>query len=218
MRKFRQGVVAVLLLWGLIALVGCGADSASQAANNNQSQSFWDKLTHKSQPLTVPEGTVLSVRLSNTLSSASNRNGDEFEATLTNPVEVNNKVAIPEGAMLKGEVVEARPSGHLKTPASLAVTLTAVEVNGNTYDLTTSTVARRAASHNKHNAKWIAGGAAGGALLGALVGGGKGAAIGAGIGGGGGTAAAYATGKKDVALSAESLLRFRLDAPVSIKQ
>lgn len=218
MQKFRRGVVAVILLWGFIALVGCGADSASQAASNKQSPNFWDKLMHKSQPLTVPEGTLLSVRLSDTLSSGSNRSGDGFEATLTSPVEVNNKIAIPQGATLKGEVVEAIPSGHLKTPASLAVTLTGVEVNGKTYDLTTSTVGRRAQSHKKHNAKWIAGGAAGGALLGALVGGGKGAAIGAGIGGGGGTAGAYATGKKEVAFNSESLLRFRLDAPVSINQ
>jgi hypothetical protein len=65
-------------------------------------------------------------------------------------------------------------------------------------------------------ATWIAGGAAGGALLGALLGGGKGAAIGAGVGAGGGTAGAYTTGKKEVVLSSESLLGFRLEVPVTI--
>ncbi len=218
MRKFRRGVITILVIWGVIVLLGCQKNDTAQAANNDQTPSFWDKLTHKAQPLTVPQGTVLDVQLMDTLSSASNQRGDTFQATLATPVEVNNKVAIPQGATVMGQVVEAVPSGHLKTPASLAVTLTGVEVNGKTYDISTSTVGRRAKSHKGHNAKWVAGGAAGGALLGALIGGGKGAAIGAGAGAGGGTAGAYATGKKEVALNSESLLRFRLDAPVSISQ
>jgi hypothetical protein len=218
MREFRRGVIAIIVLWGVIVLLGCQKNDTTQAANNDQTPSFWDKLTHKSPPLVVPEGTVLDVQLTDTLSSGSSRSGDTFQATLAAPVEIKNKVAIPQGATLMGQVVEAVPSGHLKTPASLAVTLTGVEVNGKSYDITTSTVGRRAQSHKGHNAKWIAGGAAGGALLGALIGGGKGAAIGAGIGGGGGTAGDYATGKKEVALNSESLLRFRLGAPVSISQ
>jgi hypothetical protein len=218
MRKFHRGLIAIFVLWGVIVLIGCQGNGTTQAASNDQSPSFWEKLTHKSQKLTVPEGTVLDVRLTDTLSSSNNRSGDTFQATLSDPVEVNNKVVIPRGAALTGQVVEAIPSGHLKTPASLAVTLTGVEVNGKTYDITTSTVGRSAQSHKKHNAKWIGGGAAGGALLGALLGGGKGAAIGAGIGAGGGTAGAYTTGKQDVALSSESRLRFRLGAPVTISR
>jgi hypothetical protein len=218
MRKFQRGVIAILILWGVIALVGCQGNGTTQAANNDHSPSFWEKLTHKSQKFIVPEGTDLNVRLADSLTSSGSRSGDTFEATLEDPVEVNNKVVIPQGATVTGQVVEAVPSGHLKTPASLSVTLTAVDVNGKTYDITTSTVGRRAQSHKKHNAKWIGGGAAGGALLGALLGGGKGAAIGAGIGAGGGTAGAYTTGKKDVALYSESLLHFRLGAPVTITQ
>jgi hypothetical protein len=216
MRKFRRGVTVVLIIWGIVVLLGCQSTGTAQPASTDQTRTFWQKLTQSPEKLTVPEGSMLEIRLNQTLSSANNRGGDTFDATLAQPVVVNNKVVIPEGAALSGQVVEAIPSGHLKTPAALAVTLSSVEVNGKTYGLTTSTVGRRAASHKKHNAKWIAGGAAGGALLGALLGGGKGAAIGAGLGAGGGTAGAYTTGRHEVALYSESLLRFQLEAPVTI--
>lgn len=218
MQKFRRGVITILVIWGVMVLLGCQGNGTTQAANNDDSGNFWKKLTHSSEQITVPQGTVIDAQLVDTLSSSGNRRGDTFQATLAQPVEVNNQVVIPQGATLTGQVVEAVPSGHLKTPASLAITLTGVEVKGKSYEIATSTVGRRAASHKKHNAKWIAGGAAGGALLGALLGGGKGAAIGAGVGAGGGTAGAYTTGKRDVALSSESLLRFRLDAPVTISR
>jgi hypothetical protein len=218
MEKFRRGVATLLIIWGIVALLGCGSSSSAEPAGTGQSQSFWQKLTHSSHKYVVPKGASLEVRLDETLSSDNNSSGDTFDATLAAPVELESHVVIPKGAKVTGQVMEATPSGHLKTPAALAITLTGVEVNGESYDLATSTTARRAPSHKKHNAKWIAGGAAGGALLGALVGGGKGAAIGAGVGAGGGTAGAYATGKHEITFSSESLLRFRLEAPVTITE
>jgi hypothetical protein len=216
MRDFRRGVTILLVIWGALVLMGCQSTGTAQPTSTDHSQSFWQKLTHPSEKITVPEGTPLEVRLADTLSSSESRGGDTFEATLADPVALNNKVVIPQGAKLMGQVVEATPSGHLKSPGSLEITLTNMDVNGKSYEITTSTIGRRSQSHKKHNAKWIAGGAAGGALLGALLGGGKGAAIGAGVGAGGGTVGAYTTGKHDIALNAESLLRFRLEAPVTI--
>jgi len=154
--------------------------------------------------------------LADTLSSNGSRSGDSFAATLDEPIVLDNLVAVPAGAKLTGRVTDARASGHLETPAELALTLTSLEAGGKTYEISTSTYGRRGRSHKKHDAAWIGGATAGGALLGALAGGGKGAAIGAGIGAGGGTAAAYATGKKDIVLPAESIIRFNLHEPVTI--
>ena len=55
-----------------------------------------------------------------------------------------------------------------------------------------------------------------GAAIGAVAGGGKGALIGAGAGAGAGTVTAAATGKRQVAIGAETLLRFTLRAPVEM--
>ena len=218
MRNLRRPLVAVLLSLGLIFLAGCQSGDKTQAANGDQQNGFWQKLVGAREKITVPPGTTLEVRLDQTLSSKQSRGGDEFQATLASPVTFNDRVVIPRGARVTGRVVEAQASGHLKTPAALAITLTELEVNGDAYDISTSTYSRRARSHKKRNAAWIGGSAAGGALLGALVGGGKAAASGAGGGAGGGTAAAYATGKHDIVLASESLLRFRLEAPVTVTE
>ena len=64
----------------------------------------------------------------------------------------------------------------------------------------------------------IGGGAGAGALIGALAGGGKGAAIGALVGGGAGTAGSAYTGNRDVTLPAESVVSFKLEAPLQVAQ
>jgi len=169
-----------------------------------------------SQPLTIPEGTTLAVRLDESLSSARNRGGDRFEATLTRPIALTDGETIPQGTRLEGRVVAARPSGHLKTPAELSITLTALDLDGRAYGINTSHDTFVGKSHKKHDLKWIAGSAGGGALLGSLIGHGKGVAIGSLIGAGGGTAAAFATGKKDIYLPAETPVHFVLRQPVTV--
>ncbi len=166
--------------------------------------------------VTIPTGTTIEVRLFNSLGSATSRSGERFDASLDAPIVVGDYVVVHKGAKVAGKVVEARPSGHLKTPAALVIRLTSLEVSGKTYAITTSRYARRGQSHKKRDAEMVGGGAAAGAAIGALAGGGKGAAIGAGAGAGGGTAAAYSTGKKDIVLPSETRLRFVLREPLTV--
>ncbi len=206
-----------------------GANNTSAANNNNPqadntnnppgSTGSYSPAEQQAPPsVTIPAGTEIVVRLAGTLSSSRNRRGDTFLATLDEPLIVDNYIVAPRDSKLVGRVVAARESGHLKTPADLAITLTSLQVGGESYRIETTDYGRRARGHAKHNAKWIAGLAGGGALLGALIGHGKGAAIGAGIGGGAGTATAYATGKKDIYFPAEMRVRFRLEQPVTVAQ
>lgn len=200
---------------GLLFLSACQSNpsSTTEAAS---SESVKGSLSSPIRTVTIREGTAIEIRLVNAVGSAHNRSGDTFLATLNEPVVMDNWVVIPKGAKVTGRVIAAQPSGHLQTPAELALTLTSVEIDGKEHDIYTSEYSRRAKSHGKRNATWIGGAAAGGALIGALAGGGKGAAIGAGAGAGGGTAAAYATGKKDILLPPETRLRFTLREPLTI--
>ncbi len=168
------------------------------------------------EPVIVPAGTQLTVRLSQSLSSKTNEPGDDFTGVLDNDVTVDGKTVIPAGSEVTGEVVDAEASGRLKGTGRLFLTLTEVEVDGETYDVATSTTGRREGSKLKRNVIIVGAGTGLGALIGGLAGGGSGAAIGAGVGAGSGTAAAALTGQKDIRYPAETRLRFTLkeDLPV----
>jgi len=217
MRYIHRLTAVMMISSALFYLTGCGNSNngAAQSANPNQTAG---PAPFQAQ-LTIPEGTRIDVRLDTTISSERNRSGDTFEATLDRPIELGNgEPVVPQGTRVTGEVIAAQPSGHLKTPAELSVALRTLEVGGNSYPISTSSVSRRGKSHKGHDAKWIAGSAAGGALLGALIGHGKGAAIGALAGGGGGTAVAYATGKQNIVMPSETSLHFVLQQPVTISR
>jgi hypothetical protein len=173
-------------------------------------------LSHRVDPITVPQETALRVTLDQSITTDQNRSGDRFEATVSEPVVIDGKTVIPEGARATGLVVDARHSGHLKGRAQLHLALQSVEVDGKTYDIRTTTPGRVGRDHKKRNWAFIGGGAAGGALIGALAGGGEGALIGGPIGAGAGVATAYFTGKRDIKLPAETRLSFRLTEPVTI--
>jgi hypothetical protein len=169
-------------------------------------------------PVAVPAGTVLTVRLGQTVGSKSSQPGEEFQATLAEPVESNGNVLIPEGATARGVVEEAVPLGRFKGGARLRLTLREITVGGKSYPVQTSAVDRSEKGKGKRTATMIGGGAGVGALIGGLAGGGKGAAIGALAGGGAGTAGAAYTGNKEIVLPAESALSFKLLQPVEVKK
>lgn len=57
-----------------------------------------------SDRLTVPEGTVIGLRMESGLSSATAREGDTFRATVVRPVYLNNRIAIPADSRVDGRV------------------------------------------------------------------------------------------------------------------
>ena len=199
----------LLLLW---ASVAC----STKPANENAEASATSTISSSKQ-VALPAGTAVTVRLASAVGSKLSANGDHFSATVVHPVEVNGKVVVPAGAEALGKIVEAVPQGRFKGAAVLRLVLESVNVNGDSYDVKTSSVSRYQKGKGKRTATFIGGGAGGGALIGRLAGGGKGALIGAALGAGAGTAGAAYTGEKEIVLPAESALSFKLTEPVTIK-
>ncbi len=216
----RHGLLASALSLFLCAILAACSQN-SHASNSNEDPStakpgFLSGLFSSTRPVTVPEGTDLAIVLDETLSSAQNRSGDKFQASLASSVVVDDKTVIPQNSRVIGHVVEARPSGRLRGVARLDLTLDTLEIDGKSYDIVTADKGRVGKNHNKRNGILIGGGAALGALIGGVATGGVGAAIGAGAGAGAGTAGAAYTGKKDIRVPAETTLTFQLVRPVTI--
>jgi hypothetical protein len=155
---------------------------------------------------TFPDGTHVTVRVNNSLSSGSAHKGEAWSGTLTRDIVVDGKTVAKAGDAVKGHVTYVKPSGRLHNPGQISIRLSSIKGD----PVFSTRISKTASGHAKSNTAKIGGGAAGGAVIGALVGGGKGAAIGAAAGAGAGTAGAAATGKREAVIPAESVFTFTL--------
>ena len=213
----RRWSTFVSLLVLVSMSIGCStkpspSDETSDTSVPHKSSSWFGR-----KEVTVPAGTVITVRLANAVGSKRSNSGDQFTASVTTPVEVDGKVIVPSGAEASGKVLQAVPQGRFKGAAVLRLALESITIKGDPYDVHTSSVSRYLKGKGKRTAAMIGGGAGGGALLGGLLGGGKGALIGAAAGAGAGTAGAAYTGNKEILLPTESALSFKLSEPLTVK-
>jgi len=164
----------------------------------------------------LPTGTRISLRLAQSLDTKRDRPGTPFVAHVSAPLVSNGEVIVPRGAVCHGHLLESKPSGRLKGRAILRLSLDAIEWNGRTYPVATSSATFASRGHKAHNLGWIGGTTATGASIGAIAAGGVGAAIGAGAGAAAGTTAAVITGKRNLHLAPETRLVFVLRRPVRV--
>ena len=231
MKLQKQWIATVLglsLSAATVLVTGCGssdvpsAEAANATAPDAQQQTgkekgFLEKLVSKPEPITIAAGTPVTVRLQNTISSASAQPGDTFDFTLLEPLVVNGRTVATSGAAGVGRVVAAKESGRLHNAGYLRIAMSSIDIDGKQVPVQSSSIFISGGKYVKRNTAIIGGSAAGGALIGGLMGGGKGALIGAGVGAGAGTAGAAATGKKDVSFAAERTLTFKITQPVTVQ-
>jgi hypothetical protein len=166
--------------------------------------------------LVLPRGTRLEVRLNQTIDVKHVETGDHFTGTLAEPVVAGNAVAVPAGSNAAGEVLLAHKRGRFKGRSTLALTLTSLDVNGTTYRIDTSSLARTKKGKGKRTAALIGGGAGMGMLIGGIATGGVGLLVGGLAGGGAGALGAAFTGNRDLTIPAESVVTFRLQDALTL--
>ena len=226
-RRFATASLSALCL--LLALAGCqkSADQQQAAATDpnsaapdsgaGSSKPAVREAPPRPRPIVVPAETVISVVLDEPVGSKISTPGQNFSATVREPVEVDGRLAIPKGARASGIVKDAKPAGRFKGGAVLELTLASIEVNGTNHDVHTTAPTETSKGKGKRTAAMVGGGAGGGALIGGLAGGGKGALIGGLIGAAAGTGGAGLTGNRDITLRAETPITFKLVDPLEIK-
>jgi hypothetical protein len=166
--------------------------------------------------VTIPDGTVVSVRTIEAIDSSQNSVGQTFRASLDAPIVVGDSVVVPRGLNVSLRLTDASSAGKFKGRSELTVSLDSFTYQGKTYRLSSSDVQQQGASRGKRSAEVIGGGAVLGAIIGGIAGGGKGAAIGAAAGGGAGTAVQAMTHGEKVKIPSETKLDFTLRDPVTV--
>jgi hypothetical protein len=164
----------------------------------------------------LPSGSEISVRLIDSIDSDRNNQGDEFRASLEDPITMGNDVVVPKGTDAKVRLVSEQESGKFKGRAGLTVQLVSLTVDGKTVPVNSSDVSEYSGSRGARTAKSAAAVGAIGAVIGAIAGGGKGAAIGAGAGAAAGAGAQTVMKGQQVRIPSETVLTFTTQQPLQL--
>ena len=160
----------------------------------------------------VPVGTKFDVRLQTPLNSGTAKVEQRFEATTILDLTIGNATVVPAGAIVRGFVSTVSPAGKLDRRGNMTLSFDEIV-------LPSSPTRMRASVEQAIDGKVgqdltkIGAAATVGAIIGGLVGGGKGALVGVLVGGGGTMASTEGT---DVSLPVGTILRIRLDEPLTV--
>jgi hypothetical protein len=167
-------------------------------------------------PMTLLPGTLLQLRTSEAVDNKKAVDGTPVQFTVIQDVTLNGMLAIPRGATVHGVVTETKKAGELAGSPELALTLTSLDLGGQSYPLTTDQFKVKGPNKAGRTVGNAFGGAVLGTIIGCAVGRGEGCAIGAGAGAAAGTAASAASPGPNIWIPAEALVTFHLKSPVTV--
>jgi hypothetical protein len=174
----------------------------------------------------IPDGTLLTARLNEDLTTRGANNGDRFTMTVTSPEQFN-------GAVIEGYISNVDRSGRVSGRAEMGLEFERLRMNGRTYDfggyieqvrtpdgenvrVNSEGSVKEDDSQTNRTVARSGIGAALGAIIGGIASGGKGAAIGAVIGAGAGAGTVLVQGRDDLDLARGSEFTIRTSAPRSV--
>ncbi|MDX1383112.1 MAG: hypothetical protein R3190_05665 [Thermoanaerobaculia bacterium] len=227
-RAFAVAAALVLgsALW--VAAWGCGRASVlesgatAEAADTATAEpSFFARLVGSDEPAEIevelPSGTLLTVTLSEGLSSRASRVGETFEATVDQEVSLDGRVAIARGSVVTGRVTEAHQADKIGGRAALGVEFVALAAADGASVPIAASLRQVGRSEAVKDGAIIAGATAAGAVLGESLDKGEGGIVGGILGGIGGAVAAKKTGGKAIEIPAGTRLAIELESPLTLK-
>ncbi|MBS1798669.1 MAG: BON domain-containing protein [Acidobacteria bacterium] len=168
------------------------------------------RIQQAGQPVIVPAGTMLRVRINQAMDSRHTQPGTVFDGVVISDVLADGPVAIPRGAMVQGRVSDVQPGGDLRGRGGLALELSQVTLEGRTYPLATEAWSHQGYDKTGQTVGNTVGLGAVGAMIGAIAGGGPGALLGAGIGSVAGLGVSSASRQGEATVPSEAIVNFRL--------
>jgi hypothetical protein len=195
-----------------------GSSTSSGGAYSTRPDSTRSDSTSRSRTgrYSVAEGSVITIRMIDSVNSDQTNVGDTYRASLESPIVVDGQTIAPRGADATVRIARVEQSGAISGREEVSLVLNDISVNGRRYRIESENATVAADSRKNESTKVIGGGAVLGAIIGAIAGGGKGAAIGAATGAGAGAAVQAVRGQK-IEIPSESMLDFRLAQPLFIE-
>src|SRR6266704_1482138 len=130
----RNTLGALVLALPLVTGGSLSAQDASQAAAPPQAQAA-SSQAQSSDRLVVPTGTRLPLVLHNAVTTRNARPGDPVYLETLFPVVINDRILIPAGTYVQGEIQEAKRPGKVKRPGEIRMRLNSMILpNGYTVD------------------------------------------------------------------------------------
>ena len=145
----------------------------------------------KPKPVTLPQGTVLNVRLTQAIEVDAAQSGMMFKSLLDDPVMLDGKVVLPRGSAVALQAAKVEQAGKMKGADKITLKANSIAFGGKTYDVTTTYVEQKGSGEGKKTTRKVAGGAG----LGAIV---------------------ASQGTEHLKLDAETRLQFTLNAAVTV--
>ncbi|HKY03656.1 MAG TPA: peptidoglycan-binding protein [Blastocatellia bacterium] len=231
--KAKHNIVSLLSLAVAAAVLTTLAGTGySQNSRPRYSSPQYSNQQYGSRDWTVPQDTVISMRMDRDLSSRTSRVGDRFTATVTIPVYVNGRTVIPAGSKVEGRVTQVTPAKRMSKSGTIAVDFDElVFPNGSRVPLAGNLTSddpevrdqiddesRVEGRNNKRPAIFVGGGGAVGAVLGGMAGGGKGAVLGGVIGAGAGVAGVLLSKGEEAQVPAGTPFGINLQQPLVVKE
>ena len=187
-------------------IASCGTGNTSEDADAAATEKA---KTPTISYVTMPASTPIAVTLVDSIDTDAQVTGSGFRATLSSPVVVDGRTLFADGAAAKGTLHKVVESGHLKTPAELEFSLTAIkDGNGRWIDVSTNMIIEKKGSHTNREVAMIGGGAIVGGIIGKIIDRKGSTEIGAAAGAVAGTGLSAATGKQDIFYGAGTEVTF----------
>jgi len=122
-----------------LLIASCSTDSTTDLA---------EPVVTEASYVTMPKHTAIVVTLTDSIDTDVQTTGHEFRGRLSRAVVVNSHTLFADGAEVKGTLNKVIESGHLKTPAELNFSLTAIQDgNGRWIDVGTDMIMEKKGSH-----------------------------------------------------------------------
>jgi hypothetical protein len=223
---------AIILIPASLAQQPDGPQTSAPEAVGPRANSTIARHPGSSERVTVPAGTRVAVVLENGISTRNAKAGDSVYLRTSFPITQNNRVVIPIGSYVRGELLDSKRPGRIKGRGEFRMRLnTLIFPNGYTVSLigaprtadsggneTTDSEGKVTGGGGKgKDAATVATTTVTGTGIGAIAGGAKGAGIGAGAGGLAGLAAVLLTRGPEAQLPRGSTLDIVLERDLSLE-